>query len=63
MGNKEEIIVMLKKLARKSKDAQQRRQYDIVRLSLKRWEKLEIAESMNMSLQEACFKIRIGYDF
>jgi len=51
MENKEETKVMLKKLARKTKDARQRRQYDIVRLSLEGWKKPEIAKIMDMSLQ------------
>ncbi len=51
MGNKEESIEILKKLARKSKEARQRRQYDIVRLSLKGRKPSEIAEIMDMSLQ------------
>ncbi len=51
MENKETTIAMLKKLARKSKDARQRRQYDIVRLSLNGKKKPEIAEIMDMSLQ------------
>ncbi len=51
MENKEETIAMLKKLARKSKDARQRRQYDIVRLSLDGHRKPEIAQIMDMSLQ------------
>ncbi len=51
MENKEESIEKLKKLARKSKDARQRRQYDIVRLSLKGRKPPEIAEIMDMSLQ------------
>ncbi len=51
MENQEETKAMLKKLARKTKNAQQRRQYDIVRLSLEGWKKPEIAEIMDMSLQ------------
>jgi len=51
MENKEESIAKLKKLARKSKNARQRRRYDIVRLSLNGWKKPEIAEIMDMSLQ------------
>ena len=49
--NKEEIIRELKKLARKTKDARQRRQYDIVRLYLEGRRKPEIAGIMDMSLQ------------
>ncbi len=48
---KEESIEMLKRLARKSKEARQRRQYDIVRLSLKGRKTPKIAEIMDMSLQ------------
>ncbi len=51
MGNTEETIAKLKKLARKTKDARQRRQYDIVRLNLKGRKPPEIAEIMDMSLQ------------
>ncbi len=51
MENNEEIIAQLKKLARKSKNARQRRQYDIVRLSLQGHKKPEIAEIMDMTLQ------------
>ncbi len=51
MVNNEEIIAKLKKLARKSRDARQRRQYDIVRLSLQGMKKAEIAEIMDMTLQ------------
>lgn len=51
MENKEEVIMQLKKLARKAKDARQRRQYDIVRLYLEDRKKPEIAEIMDMSLQ------------
>ncbi len=51
MGTKEETIAMLKKLARKTRSAQQRRQYDIVRLSLEGRPKPEIAKIMDMSLQ------------
>ncbi len=51
METKEETIAMLKKLARKSRSAQQRRQYDIVRLNLEGWRKPEIAKIMDMSLQ------------
>ena len=46
----EETIGKLKKLARKSKNARQRRQYDIVRLHLEGWKKPEIAKIMDMSL-------------
>ena len=51
MEKKEEIIAKLKKLARKTHNARQRRQYDIVRLYLQGWKKPEIAEIMDMSLQ------------
>ncbi len=51
MENKEETIAMLKKQARKSREARQRRQYDIVRLSLEGRSKPEIAKIMDMSLQ------------
>ena len=51
MEEKKEIIQKLKKLARKAKDARQRRQYDIVRLYLEGRGKPEIAEIMDMSLQ------------
>ena len=51
MDKKEEIIVQLKKSARKAHDARQRRQYDIVRLFLQGWKKSEIAKIMDMSLQ------------
>ena len=51
MEEKNEIIQKLKKLARKAKDARQRRQYDIVRLYLEGRGKPEIAEIMDMSLQ------------
>ncbi len=51
MENKEETIAMLKKHARKSREARQRRQYDIVRLSLEGRSKPEIAKIMDMSLQ------------
>ncbi len=51
MKTKEETIAMLKKYARKSRSAQQRRQYDIVRLNLEGWRKPEIAKIMDMSLQ------------
>ncbi len=44
MENNEETIAKLKKLARKTKDARQRRQYDIVRLNLKGRKPSEIAE-------------------
>ncbi len=47
----EEKIAELKKLARKSKNAKQRRQYDIVRLSLQGHKKREIAEIMDMTTQ------------
>ena len=46
----EERIAKLKRLVRKSKDARQRRQYDIVRLHLEGWKKPEIAKIMDMSL-------------
>jgi len=51
MENKEEKIAQLKKLAQKSKNSRQRRQYDIVRLSLQERKKTEIAEIMDMTLQ------------
>ena len=51
MEKQEEKIVELKKLARKSKTAKQRRQYDIVRLYLEGWKKPEIAKIMDMTLQ------------
>lgn len=51
MAKETEIIAELKKLARKSRDARQRRQYDIVRLYLEGRKKPEIAEIMDMSLQ------------
>ena len=51
MEDKEEIVRKLKKLARKSKEARQRRQYDIVRLYLEGRKKPEIAQIMDMSLQ------------
>ena len=51
MEDTNEIIQKLKKLARKTKDARQRRQYDIVRLYLEGRGKPEIAEIMDMSLQ------------
>ena len=51
MEKKEELIVQLKKSARKAHDARQRRQYDIVRLFLQGWKKSEIAKIMDMSLQ------------
>ncbi len=51
MKTKEETIAMLKKYARKSRSAQQRRQYDIVRLNLEGWRKPEIAKIMDKSLQ------------
>ncbi len=51
METKEETIAMLKKLARKSRSAQQGRQYDIVRLNLEGRRKPEIAKIMDMSLQ------------
>jgi len=51
MENNEERITELKKLARKSKDARQRRHYDIVRLYLEGWKKPEIAKIVDMSLQ------------
>ena len=50
MEQLEETIAKLKKLARKSKNARQRRQYDIVRLHLEGWKKPEIAKIMDMSL-------------
>lgn len=49
MGEKEEIIAQLKRLARKAHDTRQRRQYDIVRLYLQGWKKTEIAKIMDMS--------------
>ena len=51
MENKEENITKLKKLARKTANARQRRQYDIVRLYLEGRKKPEIAKIMDMSLQ------------
>ena len=51
MGKKEENIAQLKRMARKARDARQRRQYDIVRLYLQDWKKTEIAKIMDMSLQ------------
>ena len=51
MGKKEENIAQLKRMARKARDARQRRQYDIVRLYLQGWKKTEIAKIMDMSLQ------------
>jgi len=51
MENNKETIAKLKKLARKTKEARQRRQYDIVRLNLKGRKPPEIAEIMDMSLQ------------
>ena len=51
MEKNDEIIVKLKKLARKAHDAKQRRKYDIVRLDLEGWKKPEIAKIMDMSLQ------------
>ncbi len=51
MENNEEIIAKLNKLAGKLRGARQRRQYDIVRLSLQGWKKTEIAEIMDMTLQ------------
>ncbi len=51
MEDNEEKIAELKKLARKTKKAKQRRQYDIVRLSLQGHKKQEIAEIMDMTTQ------------
>ena len=51
MERNEEIIAELKKRARKTRNAQQRRQYDIVRLNLEGRKKTEIAQIMDMSLQ------------
>ena len=48
---KNEEITKLKKMARKARDAKQRRQYDIERLYLTGRKKPEIAEIMDMSLQ------------
>ncbi len=46
-----EKIAELKKLARKTKEAKQRRRYDIVRLYMEGWKKAEIARIVDMSLQ------------
>ena len=45
MGEKEEIIAQLKRLARKAHDARQWRQYDIVRLYLQGWKKTKLPKS------------------
>lgn len=60
MENENEIIRELKKLARKAKEARQRRQYDIVRLYLEGRGKSEIAQIMDMSLQ-AIYKVLNRY--
>lgn len=60
MEKEEETVAMLKKLARKSKGARQRRRYDIVRLSLQGRKKPEIAEIMDMSLQ-GIYNVLNGY--
>ncbi len=51
MEKNEEKIEELKKLAGESKNYKQRRQYDIVRLSLQGYKKKEIEEIMDMTLQ------------
>ena len=61
MEKKEEIIVQLKKSARKAHDARQRRQYDMVRLYLQGWKKPEIAKIMDMSLQ-GIYKVLKRYE-
>ena len=61
MEQYEETIVKLKKLARKSKNARQRRQYDIVRLQLEGWKKPEIAKIMDMTVQ-GIYKVLNRYE-
>ena len=48
----EEVIARLKRLARKTHDAKQRRRYDIIRLYLSKRTKPDIAEILDISLTQ-----------
>ena len=51
MEHIEDTIRLLRKLARKTRDAKLRRRYDIVRHSLKGYSVKDIASIMDMSIQ------------